>query len=91
MNIKNQISMIDGYSYEPPTPTEVANANKRHKKPQEMYGLKNNGETCRTCKHVYGFRQSKQYYKCEKWILSHSEATDIRLKWPACGKWEKDN
>ena len=81
--------MIDGYSYEPPTPTEKANEARKYRKPQELYGLANNGETCKTCKWCYGFRQSKQYYKCEQWIMSHSEATDIRLKWLACGKYEK--
>lgn len=68
----------------PPPP----NPNK-YKKPWEMFGLGPEGETCRTCNNrIEGHCGSKFVRKCPEWILSHSEATDIRLKWPACGKWK---
>lgn len=54
---------------------------------QEMYGTKE-GFTCKTCKYAVRHRQAKTWYKCELWLQSHSEATDIRLKDTACNKYE---
>lgn len=67
----------------PPPP----NPNK-YKKPWEMFGYGPAGETCQTCgnrEHIC--YRDRHYNKCPEWIVSHSEATDLRLKWPACGKW----
>lgn len=47
--------------------------------------LANNGETCRSCRHP---RKAGEYWKCQIGPLSHGPATDLRLKWPACEKWE---
>jgi len=49
------------------------------------------GETCRTCYHACKVNGgSKDYWKCglnrHKW--SGCAASDIRLKSPACRKWE---
>ena len=45
--------------------------------------------SCKTCKHLSGFDyHNKRYYKCELIGISHSEATDIRLK-NVCNKWAK--
>ena len=46
------------------------------------------GETCKTCKHAYFHRGSKRYYKCDLVRATGGPATDIRLKWPACARWE---
>ncbi len=63
---------------------------KRYKTMQQIHGIKH-GETCKTCKHCLCFRyHGKTYYKCEKWVISHSSATDIRLKSKACNKWERE-
>jgi hypothetical protein len=62
----------------------------KYKKPIELYGPGPPGETCKTCDHCNSYRQSRKWYKCGEWIESNSSATDIRLKWPACGKWEKE-
>lgn len=55
------------------------------------YTLADNGETCRTCKFAIGRSMSKTYYKCAKnyarWTCG--AATDIRLRDPACGMYEK--
>lgn len=68
----------------PPPP----NPNK-YKRPVEMYGPGPAGETCRTCANrIEGRYRTKYLHKCPEWILSHSEVTDIRLKWPACGRWK---
>lgn len=55
---------------------------------QYLYGI-TEGKTCKSCKHLMnGYYHGKSYYKCELWIVSHSSATDIRLKNKACGKYE---
>lgn len=60
----------------------------KYRSMQEQYGYKEN-ETCKTCSHCLKCDyHNKIFYKCELWILSHSSATDIRLKNKACGKWE---
>lgn len=62
---------------------------------QQMFGTIE-GKTCKSCKHCFGYTQSKTWYKCELWLRlafpghGHSEASDIRLKNPACGKYEED-
>ena len=62
---------------------------------QQIFGTIE-GKTCKSCKHCFGYTQSKTWYKCELWLRlafpghGHSEASDIRLKNPACGKYEED-
>lgn len=59
---------------------------------QELYGTIE-GKTCRTCKHCYVKRRSRAWYKCELWMnlfSGCSEASDIRLKNNACGKYEEE-
>jgi len=86
----SQISMIEGYEYEPPTPTELASKARRLVKPQDQYGLADNGKTCKTCKHLVYHERSKRWYKCKKWVLSMSSASDVRVSWPACKLYEPD-
>lgn len=45
------------------------------------------GETCGSCAHCVGHRQAQSWYKCAL-IGGHSNATDIRLSWPACSAWK---
>lgn len=71
-------------------PHEPKHDGNRYRTMQELHGIKG-GYTCRTCKHCTPFRyHGKQYYKCDLWIISHSEATDIRLKNKACNKYKGD-
>jgi hypothetical protein len=49
--------------------------------------LAGNGETCATCAHLRQHRYANTYYKCE-YNDTGSAATDIRLGWPACTRWE---
>jgi hypothetical protein len=57
-------------------------------RPTELWGV-TEGRTCGECKHLLTVRyRGKIYRKCEVWRLSHSEATDKRLKDQACGKFE---
>ena len=58
---------------------------------QEMFGL-TPGHECRDCAHHFTNTRGKTYHKCEIWQHyfpggGHSEASDIRCKDPACGKW----
>ena len=62
---------------------------KRYKTMQQMYGTKE-GKKCGTCKHCIGYSRSKTWYKCSLWFISHSSATDIRLKDTACNKYESE-
>lgn len=51
------------------------------------------GETCRHCQHAIGTRHGKKtYYKCAIAKRAHSKSagTDIRLKDPACARFEKE-
>lgn len=49
------------------------------------------GETCRTCVNAKHFDyHNRSYWKCPTvGGLAHSAATDLRLKWPACVRWEQ--
>jgi len=60
---------------------------KKFKTMQEMFGLIE-GKTCKTCTYLEKREWQNTYYKCKKWHLSHSNATDIRLKNKACGMYE---
>lgn len=43
---------------------------------------------CRDCCHLIGGEwHGKRYYKCKIYGLSHSEASDWRLSWMACGMY----
>lgn len=49
------------------------------------------GETCKSCLHIYRNRLSKVYLKCDL-MRAHwtgGGGTDIRAKDPACSKWER--
>ena len=48
------------------------------------------GETCGTCAYHHNYRwDTRSYHKCEQHRLgeSRSEASDIRVSWPACVLW----
>ena len=43
------------------------------------------GETCRTCAHLVATSPTgKTYWKCDRYSLSNSDASDFRSKWDAC-------
>ena len=48
------------------------------------------GKTCEDCPHLIRHcYRGKNYYKCGVYGDSSSEATDWRLKWTACGGFDK--
>jgi hypothetical protein len=83
---------IFGNLSEPPEPPPKGR--KPYKTMQELHGIKEGNDTCKTCKHCVCYtnmRGNRHYYKCELWIISSSEATDIRLKNRACNKYERES
>lgn len=66
----------------------MARGRKPFKKPIELYGPGPDGATCRDCENLIEKTMFRKYYKCAEWMQTFSAATDIRLKWPACGKYK---
>jgi hypothetical protein len=48
------------------------------------------GETCGSCSHHYTKKFANAYHKCDFTPDSFGAATDIRVRWPACVKWEPE-
>jgi hypothetical protein len=55
-----------------------------------VFGPGPDGKTCKTCAHLVRREYAKTYYKCDKRSMSRSEATDHRVGWRACGKYEEE-
>ena len=60
-----------------------------HAKLLRLYGPRV-GEVCSGCVHLRGYTYSKTYYKCTKAPVSGGAATDWRVRWQACGKYEAE-
>ena len=55
----------------------------------KAYGKGPPGKRCKHCLWLYGKVFSKVYYKCKKRGLdTNGPATDHRVNWTACGKFE---
>lgn len=48
------------------------------------------GQRCVDCNHFSRHFYGKTYFKCEIYGESASEATDWRMKYPACGLFNRD-
>lgn len=48
------------------------------------------GETCGSCRFIVGMGRGGKFHKCEltRACWTHGPRTDIRVRWPACSKWE---
>jgi hypothetical protein len=48
------------------------------------------GETCKTCAHLYRNRMAKTYLKCGlmRAVWTGGGATDVLARSPACRRWE---
>lgn len=44
-------------------------------------------QRCKGCRHLICYDYNRRYYKCELYGISHSEATDWRLSYQACGMY----
>ena len=81
---------IFGNLTEPPEPQPKGR--KPYQTMQELHGIKEGNDTCKTCKHCVCERyHGRTYYKCELWYISNSASTDIRLKNRACNKYERES
>lgn len=54
----------------------------------QMFGRGPDGARCKGCAHLYANQKSKRYYKCKLRDFSHGPATDHKVNWVACGKFE---
>ena len=45
---------------------------------------------CKDCDHLIRHRYNRVFYKCECYGETSSEASDWRLKWTACGLFNKE-
>jgi hypothetical protein len=87
--LPNSYTTRDGRTIEAPT------RGKHYVQPRggaDRPGTGPQGETCGSCQHLYrvGTRSGKSFPKCllnrAKW--THGGATDVRVRWAACSKWE---
>jgi hypothetical protein len=53
-------------------------------------GLGPDGAKCATCVHLARIIYARTYYKCELRRNTHGPATDHRVRWPACGRYEEE-
>lgn len=61
---------------------------RNHKNPMLAFGPGPDGMRCKDCRHLYGVRYANTYWKCRKRGDSGGPATDHRVRWPACAKFE---
>jgi hypothetical protein len=54
---------------------------------RRMYGERR-GFTCGSCKHLTRHGKGTSWFKCAKFGVTNSTATDWRSKWAACGLFE---
>ena len=47
------------------------------------------GETCGTCQHATERARSRTWWKCGIGRDTRCAASDIRLRWRACSRWEE--
>ncbi len=48
------------------------------------------GQTCQGCVHLrFSAQYRNRYWKCDLRPLTHGKATDHRINWPACSRYEK--
>lgn len=53
-----------------------------------VYGSGPDGAKCKTCSHLYCKSYGNRYYKCDLRKTSNGPATDHRVNFPSCGKYE---
>ncbi len=55
-----------------------------------LYGYGPDGQTCKGCMHLrYSNASRNRYWKCDLRTLTHGSATDHKVSFPACGRYEK--
>lgn len=57
-----------------------------------LYGSATQGQTCKDCIHLrYAIQRNPKarFWKCDLRRLTHGTATDHRVNWQACGRYEQ--
>jgi hypothetical protein len=55
-----------------------------------VHGPGPEGQTCKGCSHLSNTsHHSGRFWKCDLRKVSHGRATDHKVSWPACAKFEK--
>lgn len=55
-----------------------------------LYGPGPTAALCRTCSHLIRSKpRAHTYYKCELRTITGGAATDHRLRWPACARYQE--
>lgn len=49
--------------------------------------VRDGDETCGSCDHCFRWSRGGSYFKCDL-NDTRSEATDLRVSWPACTAWK---
>ena len=57
--------------------------------PLNQRKLRAEGGTCGDCARLVSRSYDKTYHKCDLGPISRGEATDVRLRWPACVLYEE--
>jgi hypothetical protein len=55
-----------------------------------VYGPGPDGQSCKGCIHLRYpiLRSGAKYWKCDLRRVTHGRASDHRVSWPACGRYE---
>lgn len=56
---------------------------------RKLHG-KSEGNICGNCAHFIRKKMGAIYFKCDLTKITGGPATDWRVNWPACGKFEPD-
>lgn len=54
-----------------------------------VHGQGPDGAICRDCAHLYTKKYAGTYHKCDLRADTNGPGTDHRVRWPACGRYEK--
>lgn len=80
--------MLDGFeSWEDWRKRQESALPRRIRDMHSQYG-ETEGRTCNTCVHCLRFYYARAFYKCDLSRMTGGKATDWRVAWPACGRWE---
>lgn len=62
----------------------------KHENPcVDLYGPGPKGKQCKDCAKLICFAASSNFYKCRLRKVTHGKATDQKVRWAACGRFEQ--
>jgi hypothetical protein len=55
----------------------------------QVFGKGPDGAICKSCAYLFAHQPgNKRFYKCELRNFTHGAASDHKVRWPACGRYE---